>query len=518
MKLLLILLVAVLAVDPPKKVEVPDTPIVAVKKSVGHVQTMLKGEEKDADDAFKALKTLTLTTLTKQMTERATHDKALPPIFKRIRIIIKTMDKLDKRLVNLKVIIPKLDKKFGGLKARFEKKNSVRTAQKKAFDQATKDTMEGIKAVRDMKVKVKTLKMAVPAFVEVEAVNPTVKNVIKEMKAAISNPNIDMKLMLGLFRSFKKTLNSAQAKRAAHEERRIAFFKKSTAAISKLMEAAKKKLDDRKAEQEKKTKKYADLKTELAKLRADVKEHKKVIADLTGKIDDGMGKWERAQKFYEQDSLKRAQSTGIMDSVMKVAATAGTERELKPINCAEAKVIYNTSTDGEYRLYKDDASFMIYCQGMSTDVPTEYITLKQPTYSTYYDRRLRNGGACKSKKFRGDFKAKGLTTFTKVRIDLTTMRLIQSGFLFAKTKDNFIQLGTAGDCYSWVDNCHKGEFRVDLRGSGFKFAKKTTWSAVGVNTFVNAKMGQYVAKGKCGGWCGTCGPVDGLFVTPVITK
>ena len=64
----------------------------------------------------------------------------------------------------------------------------------------------------------------------------------------------------------------------------------------------------------------------------------------------------------------------------------------------------------------------------------------------------------------------GLTNFTKVRLDLSTMTLVADDFHYSTTSSGKkIKYGEAGDCFSASkEYCRKGEFKIDLTGTGFR--------------------------------------------------
>ena len=64
----------------------------------------------------------------------------------------------------------------------------------------------------------------------------------------------------------------------------------------------------------------------------------------------------------------------------------------------------------------------------------------------------------------------GLTNFTKVRLDLSTMTLVPDDFHYSTTSSGKkIKYGEAGDCFSASkEYCRKGEFKIDLTGTGFR--------------------------------------------------
>ena len=68
----------------------------------------------------------------------------------------------------------------------------------------------------------------------------------------------------------------------------------------------------------------------------------------------------------------------------------------------------------------------------------------------------------------GTYDKAGLTNFTRVRLDLSTMSIVTDDYQFASQSGMPVPYGVAGDCYSAsVQNCRKGQLKIDLRGTSF---------------------------------------------------
>lgn len=75
----------------------------------------------------------------------------------------------------------------------------------------------------------------------------------------------------------------------------------------------------------------------------------------------------------------------------------------------------------------------VYCKGMNTASPKEYLTLPYPddNYSEYYDKRLKNPNTCPNNGTRTDScdcyleldNKFGLTKFEKVRLLVETLEI-----------------------------------------------------------------------------------------------
>ncbi|RXN11135.1 A disintegrin and metallo ase with thrombospondin motifs 9 [Labeo rohita] len=132
---------------------------------------------------------------------------------------------------------------------------------------------------------------------------------------------------------------------------------------------------------------------------------------------------------------------------------------------------------------------LIYCSEMNTDSPKEYITLitgEEENFSEVFGYRLMDPTQCPSNlsrredcHCRRDYTAAGLSTFTRVRIDLTKMAITTTDWKFAFIHEGHrVPFATAGDCYS-AARCPQGRFRINLSGTGFKVTDSTRWISQG---------------------------------------
>ncbi|KAI8500221.1 hypothetical protein Bbelb_217870 [Branchiostoma belcheri] len=109
----------------------------------------------------------------------------------------------------------------------------------------------------------------------------------------------------------------------------------------------------------------------------------------------------------------------------------------------------------------------------------------------------------------------GTTKFSKVRISFedSNIRVILDDYTFATTEGKYVPYGMAGDCYSPTQGCAKGTFQVDLTGTEFVLAPGVQWGMFAtwpgeltIND-MSISADRTVVSGRCGGWCGNCGPV-----------
>uniref|UniRef100_A0A673ZQ14 ADAM metallopeptidase with thrombospondin type 1 motif 20 n=1 Tax=Salmo trutta TaxID=8032 RepID=A0A673ZQ14_SALTR len=165
--------------------------------------------------------------------------------------------------------------------------------------------------------------------------------------------------------------------------------------------------------------------------------------------------------------------------------------------------------------------YTIFCAEMQTHFPKEYITLRSgqtDNYSEVYGYRLLNPFECpyngsrrQDCDCRNDYSAAGYTLFNKVRLDISSLRIMTTDLRFSQTLlGRPVPFATAGDCYS-AAKCPQGQFSINLIGTGLKVAEATKWTSQG--NYVSVKDGARI-YGRCGGFCGKCipQPHNGLLV------
>ncbi|XP_028575323.2 A disintegrin and metalloproteinase with thrombospondin motifs 9 isoform X3 [Podarcis muralis] len=192
-----------------------------------------------------------------------------------------------------------------------------------------------------------------------------------------------------------------------------------------------------------------------------------------------------------------------------------------PTSCKEVKRLKVTTEDGEYYLQVKGKLLKIYCTGMESDRPKEYVTLangEAENFSEVYSYRLHNPTECpyngsrrEDCQCRKDYTAAGFSAFSKVRLDLNAMQIITTDLQFAQTLDGRpVPFATAGDCYS-AAKCPQGRFSINLSGTGLSVTQSSKWLSQGnyaVSEIIKSPDGTKVI-GKCGGYCGKCTPSSG---------
>lgn len=194
------------------------------------------------------------------------------------------------------------------------------------------------------------------------------------------------------------------------------------------------------------------------------------------------------------------------------------KRSCNPMNCSDLQK-RNVRDDGEYKMQIRGRHVKIYCAGMNTSSPREYVTLisgEGDNYSEIYDKRLVDPETCPHNGTRqencncvnDDRAGAGLSTFFRIGINASSLQVMTHDFTFSQTHHGQqVPYGESGDCYS-MRHCPQGRFSINLMGTGFVVSPKTRWVKQGnrpdskIQKFENGQ----VVQGKCGGYCGKCGP------------
>ena len=83
-----------------------------------------------------------------------------------------------------------------------------------------------------------------------------------------------------------------------------------------------------------------------------------------------------------------------------------------PASCADIKAITPNATDGTYTIYPNGAQFQIYCRGMATSSPTDYLTLVNTASGANFSQYTA-GGATPGTNV--------VTSYTRVRLNPSTL-------------------------------------------------------------------------------------------------
>ena len=110
------------------------------------------------------------------------------------------------------------------------------------------------------------------------------------------------------------------------------------------------------------------------------------------------------------------------------------------------------SEDGHYLIHLSDRCqdpVRVYCRNMASVSPKEFITLESGpdnNYAIIYGQRLRDRYSCSGPARAKLYAERGTTKFSKVRLDLRTMTVIDNDFTFAESspRGRNVPYGTAG--------------------------------------------------------------------------
>lgn len=191
-----------------------------------------------------------------------------------------------------------------------------------------------------------------------------------------------------------------------------------------------------------------------------------------------------------------------------------------PKTCKDIQLISGLQNDGEQSLNIQGRELQVYCHAMMSQEPKEYITLRTGpanNFAEIYPKRLRNAWQCPGNGSHveecdcedEDYQQSGASYYSKIRIDLSAMKIIPEDKEFASTRGlNPPAYGTAGDCYSAQGRCPQGRFSINLKETGIRLTSKVMWGSTGQaysQIIYRYPEGQQVI-GKCGGRCGICRP------------
>ncbi|MGH0121107.1 UNVERIFIED_CONTAM: hypothetical protein FKN15_071967 [Acipenser sinensis] len=228
---------------------------------------------------------------------------------------------------------------------------------------------------------------------------------------------------------------------------------------------------------------------------------------------------------------------GVMERKVECVTSKGLHSELcrpneKPVSkaacqdkecelstsCSDVQTKQGLTKDGEYLLRIKGKIIQIYCAEMQSEYGKEYVTLRSgqtDNYSEVYGYRLQNPYECPFNGSRrqdclctNDYPAAGYTLFYRVRLDVSSMRIITTDLFFTETLlGRAVPFATAGDCYS-AAKCPQGQFSINLTGTGLRVSESTKWIAQGNYATVKVHRSHDGTRiyGRCGGYCGKCSP------------
>lgn len=189
-----------------------------------------------------------------------------------------------------------------------------------------------------------------------------------------------------------------------------------------------------------------------------------------------------------------------------------------PASCKDIQLNAGVQLDGEQTLSVQGKELNVYCHAMMSKEPKEYISLltgPSDNFAEIHPKRLRDPTKCPTNGSHfdacdcedEDHKMSGGSYFSKLRVDLSAMRIIADDKQFAAvTGLNPPSYGTAGDCYSAQGNCPQGRFSINLQGTGIRLTSKVMWGSTGqaYSQIIYRFPDRRRIIGKCGGRCGFC--------------
>ncbi|XP_048581714.1 uncharacterized protein LOC5511228 isoform X2 [Nematostella vectensis] len=200
-----------------------------------------------------------------------------------------------------------------------------------------------------------------------------------------------------------------------------------------------------------------------------------------------------------------------------------------PRSCAEIKKMWSGYQDDEYTIQMSPQCepVRLFCHGMRTAKPQEYITLDSgpdKNYASFHRERLLNYESCSGKTNPSPQlteKYWGTSRFNKIRIDPSSGLIHRDDFTFSFHTGNPVKYGRAGDCFSAASKCHKGRFNIDLTGTGLRVRSDIEWEQWGSPKIPHRLLSYRKSDdgtkvfGECGGSCGGCTPKnERLYVEP----
>uniref|UniRef100_R4G2C9 GON-SepT-1 n=1 Tax=Sepioteuthis australis TaxID=61682 RepID=R4G2C9_9MOLL len=188
----------------------------------------------------------------------------------------------------------------------------------------------------------------------------------------------------------------------------------------------------------------------------------------------------------------------------------------RPTTCKEFGKCGEFVPDGEYWIYPAGLygkKLKVYCSGMQTANPKEYVSLLSENYSLAPAKKVLF--FCFTRTSLDSYQP-GKTIFYKIRINPENLKVNRTDFTFAKlapdSGNTKWAYGVAADClYDKESSCEsEGKMKIDLTGTGLAVDRRGSWTNFGTNSrmvnFKRSENGQQVSA-TCGGKCGGCKPL-----------
>ncbi|XP_041366671.1 zona pellucida sperm-binding protein 3 receptor-like isoform X2 [Gigantopelta aegis] len=183
-------------------------------------------------------------------------------------------------------------------------------------------------------------------------------------------------------------------------------------------------------------------------------------------------------------------------------------------SCSEVKACNNGYGDDDYWIYPpayENAKARIFCHGMLTGLPTEFVSLVRVNDGKTPSKSNEN---CRGEKLETDI-LYGETNFHKIRVNIQNMEVNRTDSTYTKTYSGTVRpYGEAYDKYaSHTDGCKRfcgpvGYFHINMDGIGLIVDRSLTFPVYGTNSW--GEMNRYANGTRidlvCGGFPGGCRP------------
>ncbi|ESO93727.1 hypothetical protein LOTGIDRAFT_153184 [Lottia gigantea] len=184
-------------------------------------------------------------------------------------------------------------------------------------------------------------------------------------------------------------------------------------------------------------------------------------------------------------------------------------------SCLQIKQCEKNYTDGEFWLYplqyNNTERVKIYCDGLNTTAPTEYVTLIHENRITSPSYKLTR--ECSYNK--NTHESFGEAIFRKIRVN-SNLEIDGNDVKFMELLlGNNQKYGTTFDCMGKdCPDIPHGTLNIDTRDTGLMVKPDTNWITYGYmpGTFYINRISNNVIDIKCGGNCGGCTPKSSLVL------
>jgi GON domain len=161
--------------------------------------------------------------------------------------------------------------------------------------------------------------------------------------------------------------------------------------------------------------------------------------------------------------------------------------------------------DGDYLLYNNGNLFTVYCDGMSSKTPTEYINLVKTGYGANFSQYTA-GGASPGSSVR--------TSFAKLRVNPATLTVDIGDLTFARSTGRLMHSGSVKVTsmpYGVAMSCSaphaaNGIGNIDLRYTPFQVNSSFTVGGSNANGSATVTQNKQLVALSGGGYCGWIAP------------